>query len=57
VTNIQIKKIHTLFYKTIPLQKAKNCIKLVVILKVDSFKKSKHNNNLNNFEAIKNRLF
>jgi hypothetical protein len=24
-----------------------------VILKVDSFKKSKHNNNLSNFEAIK----
>jgi hypothetical protein len=30
---------------------------LGVILKVDSFKKSKHNNNLSNFEAIKNRFF
>jgi hypothetical protein len=39
------------------LQKAKNCIKLGVILEVDSFKKLKHNNNLSNFEAIKNMFF
>ncbi len=51
------KKSHTWFYKTIPLQKAKNCIKFGLILIVDSFKKLKHDNNLSNFEAIKNSLF
>ncbi len=47
MVNIQIKKSHMI------LQKATNCIKLGVILKVDSLKKSKHNNNLSNFETIK----
>jgi hypothetical protein len=55
MASIQIKKSHVILQKFL-CKKTKNCIKLGVILKFNSFKKSKHKNNLSNFEAIKNKL-